>query len=490
MNNTKTDFCPVEICVSIQNCALNHLGFTPTNDQSSALASLAKFVARVSDHRVFILQGFAGTGKTSVISAIVRAMEDHEINFCLLSPTGKAASVMTRYSGFPACTIHHEIYEFVEQNRNQVRFRLKSGIRDRLIFIVDESSMISDLPPSPDADCIFGKHGLLHDLITYCLGSSNNRIIIIGDPAQLPPVGSNTSPALDADYFTNRYELGAECATLRDIVRQREDSGIRQLALSIRDRIATQNHFVPILVPEHDDTLWIPESQFEKSYKRSLADLGSTGITVLAHQNRTVTARNHQIRERILSYREKLNLSEPLTVTRNNYAWSIPDQLLYLANGEIVRPLEIGPERRLGRFHFTEAVVGACSARGDPLQLNGLLMLNPLQPPFPAINNRDMGELFCLALERYPDLDRRRGEIAVRSDPHYVSLVTRYAYAITVHRAQGSQWENVFLDLSDWRWFYRTNPSTALHWLYTAVTRATRRLIFIGMDPSRAIPVN
>jgi exodeoxyribonuclease V len=476
-NNKTTNICRSN---ELKIRATRHMQFPLTPDQSIAVSILADFITGVTNEEIAVLQGFAGTGKSSLMASLIKSMIEADISFCLLAPTGKAARVLSGYSNQPATTIHHRIFEIAEIINLNPRFRRKHGNETESIFVIDEASMISDLPPG-NGDIVFGKGSLLNEMLDYVFGNSGNKVIFIGDPAQLPPVASTFSAALDGDYLFHKYHKMVKVMCLESVVRQAADSGIYKMSLDIRNAINSPEEYPSIEIPSWGDIFCIQADQFRQEYIRSLDQVGLTETIILAHRNQTVEARNNEIRNEVLRCRTPLYSGEPLAVSSNNYHWKVANQLDFLANGDSITLNETGPEQSLGRFRFTTASIIATGFGGNSVELSGQLLLNLLFEPHRAISNQDRAELFKLVLAQYPQIGGQTQHEAVRSDPYFQSLVIRYAYATTVHRAQGSQWRNTFLDLAGWSWFYRKYPKEALRWLYTAITRTKSHLFIMGL---------
>jgi exodeoxyribonuclease-5 len=464
----------------LRRLAHSHFQFTITPDQEQAINRLSDFVTGTTQSQIFILRGYAGTGKTTLVSAIIFAMKEAGMNFALLAPTGKAAKVLGTYACEPTSTIHHHIFEIDRVVGDDPEFRLSINQESGVVYFVDESSMINDQPPGK-GDIVFGSGGLLHELIAFIYARPENRLVFIGDPAQLPPVKSDLSPALDRGYLSQVYEKSVDQITLSMIVRQAEESGIRALSMQIRKIIESNEPSSSILIPKVGDTLCISRDALRTAYCESREMFGGEETTILAHQNRVVNHYNALVRTQFLGYQSELYPGEDLAITSNNYNWWVEGQVDYLANGEIVKIERIGQKNELGKYHFMDVDISARGFDGSSVSLFGKILLNPLYPPYDPITNSDRDNLFRAVLRKYQGGSRRDCEIAARQDPFYTSLLARYSYALTVHRAQGSGWKTVFLDMSNFGWQYRQNTHTALRWLYTAVTRAKQRLYLIGL---------
>ena len=450
---------------------LNELPYTPTEQQVKCMAALARFCrSGAPSDSVFMLCGYAGTGKTTLVSALVRALHSAGVASVLLAPTGRAAKVFAAYSGYPAYTIHRKIYRPPAQG--QSFSAVVDNNHSRTVFIVDEASMIGSVADGSGTD-------LLSDLIHYVYTGHACRLILLGDTAQLPPVGCTESPALNADTLRS-YGLRVTRALLTDTVRQARSSGILFNATNLRRQMRIDPLPLPELNFGFDDVMPLDGQEMPDL----LSDLyGADGIDetiIVTRANWRATQFNLAIRSTILGREEELTRDELLLVAKNNYHWSakVPD-LDFIANGDTARVVRLyATEERYG-FRFADVRL-AFPYRS--VELDCKIVLECLTSNSPALTAEDQQRLFDsvyndpeLFSDYTPHSTRMR---ALRTNPYYQALQVKYAYAVTCHKAQGGQWINVIADLAG-------VPADAMQtidfyrWLYTATTRATTRLFYL-----------
>lgn len=450
---------------------LKELPYVPTDQQVQCMAALARFCrTSAPSDSVFLLCGYAGTGKTTLVSALVRALHAAGVATVLLAPTGRAAKVFASYSGFPAYTIHRKIYRPPSPGRPFGA--VMDNNHARTVFIVDEASMIGST-----AD---GGTDLLSDLIHYVYTGHACRLILLGDTAQLPPVGCEDSPALRADALRD-YGLRVTRVQLTDTVRQARSSGILYNATQIRRAMRLDPLPAPTINFDFDDVISLSGIELQDTLSDLYDADGIDETIIVTRANWRATQFNLAIRSTILGREEELTRDELLLVAKNNYHWSskIPD-LDFIANGDTARIVRLyGTEHKYG-FRFADVRL-AFPYRN--VELDCKIILNCLTSDAPALTADDQQQLFQavysdpeLFSEYTPNSTRLR---AMRTNPYYQALQVKYAYAVTCHKAQGGQWTNVIADLSGVAAdsmqtldFYR--------WLYTATTRATLRLFYLS----------
>ncbi len=449
---------------------LRQLPYVPTDQQVQCMAALVRFCrTSAPSDSVFLLCGYAGTGKTTLVSALVRALHAADVGTVLLAPTGRAAKVFASYSGFPAYTIHRKIYRPPGPGRQFGA--VMDNIHSRTVFIVDEASMIgSTADGGPD---------LLSDLIHYVYTGHACRLILLGDTAQLPPVGCADSPALQPDTLRG-YGLRVTRVQLTDTVRQARSSGILFNATMIRRLMRRQPLRVPEINFDFDDVISLDGSELQDTLTGLYAADGIDDTIIVTRANWRATQFNLAIRSTILGREEELSRDELLLVAKNNYHWSakIPD-LDFIANGDTARIVRLyGTEHKYG-FRFADVRL-AFPYRS--VEFDCKIILDCLTSNAPALTAADQQKLFDavyndagLFSEYTPHSTRLR---SIRSNPYFQALQVKYAYAVTCHKAQGGQWTNVIADLAgipadsmQTMDFYR--------WLYTATTRATLRLFYL-----------
>lgn len=453
-----------------------NLPYDPNDQQIQLIAALARFCSpQTRSDSVFLLNGYAGTGKTSLTGALVRTLREAMVPVVLLAPTGRAAKVFGSFARFPASTIHRRIYRGSEGGLLADSAELAENTLVDAVFIVDEASMIGDSPSQRDL-----RAGLLEDLIRYVYTGDGCRMILLGDTAQLPPVGCEESPAMVPDVL-RRYGLHVTRAVMTDVVRQRRMSGILYNATWLR-RAMRQNPLPEprIRVSGFDDVIAVSGEDLEDSLSDSYSEFGDDGTLVITRSNKRAVQFNLAIRSRILGREEELCRDERLMVAKNNYLWSAKVKGLdFVANGDIAVVERIyGTESRYG-FRFADVTLRLADR---DVSFDCKLLLDTLTGEAPALEQDRYNQLYASALND-PDLFTPSTPVKtrmrlLRSDPYVNALQVKYAYCVTCHKAQGGQWDSVYVDPG-----YIPPESQGielLRWLYTAVTRATKRLAVVN----------
>ncbi|WP_337941876.1 AAA family ATPase [Parabacteroides sp.] len=448
----------------------------PTEDQFSALKTLTDFLLSTESDTLLLLKGYAGTGKTSLVGALVKTLNELKQKTVLLAPTGRAAKVFSNYSGQKAFTIHKKIYRQKAFSNEPTGFMPADNLHKDTLFIVDEASMISN----DGIDSIsFGTGRLLDDLIQYVYSGENCRLILMGDVAQLPPVMQTESPALNPEILRG-YNLQVEEITLTQVVRQSGDSGILLNATRLRD--ALRNNEVEIYPKLHlkgfTDFRKVNGDELIEEISSAYSRDGIEETMIITRSNKRATIYNNGIRNRILYREEELSSGDRLMVAKNNYYWTNDcKEMDFIANGEIVQILRVKRTSELYGFRFADVTV---RFQDYDLELDIKILLDTLQTDSPALPKELNDKLFYTILEDYDDIPTKAGKMKkMKADPHYNVVQVKYAYAITCHKAQGGQWMNVFLDIG-----YMTEEMLGedfYRWLYTAFTRATHRLYLVNL---------
>lgn len=453
-----------------------NLPYDPTDQQISLIAALARFCSPVSPgYSVFLLNGYAGTGKTSLTGALVRALREAEVPVVLLAPTGRAAKVFGRFAGFQASTIHRRIYRGTEGMMNDFSADVADNPLTGAVFIVDEASMIGNGSGDPMS------RNLLEDLIHYVYSGEGCRMILLGDTAQLPPVGCRESPAMSVEILKS-FGLRVTKAVMTKVVRQRKRSGILYNATKLRkNMLLTPLPDPELVIDRFPDVVSVSSEELEDEISASFTENGITETLVVTRSNRQATRFNLAIRANILYREEELSREELLLVAKNNYLWSARVKGLdFVANGDTAIVDAIyGTEEKYG-FRFADVNL---RLPDRDLSFDCKILLDTLVSDTASLEPERYQSLYMSALND-PDLFtpstpvRTRMRI-LRSDPYVNALQVKYGYAVTCHKAQGGQWKNVFVDVGyvppeayESLEFYR--------WLYTAVTRATDRLALIN----------
>jgi exodeoxyribonuclease-5 len=459
----------------IYNNLCKNLGNPPTEDQSEALRKIALYITQNTNDVIFLLTGYAGTGKTSVISSIVRTLDLLRIRSVLLAPTGRAAKVLGSYAGRQAFTIHKKIYRQKSSKDGMGSFILDRNLHRDTYFIVDEASMISNISSE---SALFGSGRLLDDLIEYVYSGTDCKLILVGDPAQLPPVGSTLSPALDPQAL-GEYGFGLRTAELRQVVRQSESSGVLMNATSVRLQINENDLVHPTMDCIHfKDVIRISGEELIDELTASYGTCGLEGTIIVVNSNKQANRYNQGIRNRIFFREEEISPGDMVMVVKNNYFLIEDDDEGpgFVANGDIAEVKRIRKfEERFG-FRFAEMEL---YFPDYDFEVESKVLIDVIHLETPAMPAEKNSELFQNILADYIHLRTRRKQYeAVRNDPWFNALQIKFAYAVTCHKAQGGQWERVFIDQG----MFNRNEITIdyLRWFYTALTRSTDRVYLVN----------
>ncbi|MBR5204583.1 MAG: AAA family ATPase [Bacteroidaceae bacterium] len=450
--------------------------YKPTFEQENVVKMLADFLFSRKSEELFLLKGYAGTGKTSLIGALVKTLDQLEQKCILLAPTGRAAKVFSYYAGHPAYTIHKKIYRQKSFSNELDNFSIDDNLHQHTLFIVDEASLIANDGLSGS---MFGTGRLLDDLIQYVYSGQGCRLMLIGDTAQLPPVGEEESPALCADALKG-YGLEVYEAMLTEVVRQLHDSGILWNATELRRYIAEDDFFtLPMIKVEgFPDVKVVPGNELIEAINDSYDQVGLDETIVVCRSNKRANIYNKGIRNMILYREEELESGDLLMVAKNNYFWTEGcKEIDFIANGDIAVVRRVRREREMYGFRFADVTL--CFPDYNDLELEMTVLLDTLHTETPALPKEMNDKLFYSVLEDYADITVKRERMKkMKADPYYNALQVKYAYAVTCHKAQGGQWKRVFLDQG-----YMTEDMLSpdyFRWLYTAFTRATDTLYLVN----------
>lgn len=450
--------------------------YKPTDDQLSALEILSSFLFSREPNALLLLRGYAGTGKTSLVGALVKTLGELKQKTVLLAPTGRAAKVFSGYAQQKAYTIHKKIYRQKTFSNEPAGFSITDNLHKDTLFIVDEASMISNEGLDSFS---FGSGRLLDDLIRYVYAGENCRLILMGDVAQLPPVMQAESPALKADLLRG-YNLTVEEIQLTQVVRQSQHSGILFNATRLRD--ALRNHTVEIFpklrLHGFPDVRRVGGDELIEELSSAYSRDGVEETMIISRSNKRATVYNNGIRNRILYREEELSSGDRLMIAKNNYYWMADcKEMDFIANGEIIQVVRVKRVTEMYGFRFADIIA---RFQDYDLETDLKIMLDTLQTDSPALPRELNDKLFYTILEDYADVPTKAGKMKkMKSDPHYNVVQVKYAYAVTCHKAQGGQWMNVFLDIG-----YITEEMLGedfYRWLYTAFTRATHRLYLVNL---------
>ncbi|MFV0329256.1 MAG: ATP-dependent RecD-like DNA helicase, partial [Dysgonomonas sp.] len=445
--------------------------FEPTSEQDNALEKIVDFLFLQKEESLFLLRGYAGTGKSSLLGALVKTMTEFKQKTVLLAPTGRAAKVFSSYSSHPAFTIHKKIYRQQKYSGELGSFGIMDNLHKDTLFIVDEASMISN---NGLDSSVFGTGRLLDDLIHYVYSGENCRLLLIGDSAQLPPVGEDSSPALQTDVLTG-YGLEVREAMLSQIVRQAESSGILYNATNIRNALnkGKTDVYPKLKLKKFADIVRISGEDLIDEISAAYDRDGLENTMIISRSNKRSNIYNQGVRNRILYREEELSAGDMLMITKNNYFWTENTEGIdFLANGEIVEVLRVRGEQELYGFRFRDVLIKSIDY---DIELELKILMDTLHSDVAGLTRERSEELFVNVMEDYADISTRAGKMKkLKVDPYYNAVQVKFAYAVTCHKAQGGEWPNVFLDLG-----YIPEEHLGVNfyrWLYTAITRASAKL--------------
>ncbi|WP_456076696.1 ATP-dependent DNA helicase [Hoylesella timonensis] len=461
----------------------------PTTEQKHVLTQFAHFMMDEDPRVVMIFCGSAGTGKTSLASAIARTMVKLQQKVMLLAPTGRAAKVFSVHSGQPAYTIHRQIYRQKSFDSDGGVFNLNFNRYTDTLFMVDESSMIAN---QGQMESSFGSGCLLDDLVQFVYSGRNCRMILMGDAAQLPPIGEEQSPALSSDFMEG-YGLKVYECRLDNVLRQSEESGILYNATLIRTHIMRDEltQLPQIHFDMFADIEVVPGNELIETLNSSYSEVGVDETMVITRSNKRAHIYNQGIRQTILGSEEELSTGDMLMIVRNNYHWVQPPtnneeqdttSMTFLANGDRAMVQRVRNTRELYGFRFAD--VWLQFPDYNDYELEATIILDSLHTEAPALSREQNERLFNEVLTDYADIPRKQDRLKkLREDIFLNAVQVKYAYAITCHKAQGGQWAHVYVDQG-----YMTDEMLSpdyLHWLYTAFTRATEKLYLVNWPKSQ-----
>ena len=458
----------------IKNRIIANLSFTPNEGQNELLDKLSQFVVSPAKRKAFILLGYAGTGKTSITAALVKAYQELQQKIVLLAPTGRAAKVISRYAHTPAYTIHKYIYR--QKQLGEEVFTLNDNLHKNTLFVVDEASMIS----GQRDNMTFGSGIVLDDLVKYVYSGEGCSLLLLGDDAQLPPVGSSVSPALQEDYM-QKYGLEVSCSVLTEVARQALDSGILANASRVRP-VALGETSLPDstwdILKEAADCEYITGSEVAEKLEHSYNEVGAEEVMLLTRTNKRTNIYNQGIRARILWREEEIETGDRLMVSKNNYFWTKKyDGLPFLANGDILEISRLRNIREIYGFRFADAQLRSVDYDWE---IDAVVWLDTLYSDSPEVNHGLHRQLFDRIAEDYPELAHSRKKLVetIYQSPYYNALQMRFAYAVTGHKSQGGQWKHVYVDAYKGGELCETEEGY-YRWLYTTITRASEKIYFI-----------
>ncbi|OQD42678.1 ATP-dependent endonuclease [Croceivirga radicis] len=449
----------------------------PTTLQDLTLRQLAEFVMSKSREQLFLLKGYAGTGKTTIIGSLVKSLWKVKKTAVLLAPTGRAAKVMTNYSNTQAFTIHKKIYFPKKQQGGGVQFTLAPNKHRNTVFIVDEASMI---PDAPSDSKLFENGSLLDDLIFYVYNGHNCKLVLIGDTAQLPPVKLDLSPALDAGKLELNYNKDVKKIELDEVMRQSITSGILFNATNLREQLqdAFYTDFKFSVTGFTDIARLVDGYEVQEAIDTSYAENGKEETAIIVRSNKRANLFNENIRSRILFLENEISVGDFMMVVKNNYFWLKPNsEAGFIANGDIIEILELFAIKELYGFKFAEVKVQMVDYPNQK-PFETVLLLDTIAAETPSLSYEDGNRLYQEVSQDYAhEKSNYKRFLGVKNNKYFNALQVKFSYAITCHKSQGGQWDTVFVEQP-----YMPNgmDKENLRWLYTAITRAKNKLYLIG----------
>jgi len=455
---------------------LGHFGCTPTPSQAELFSELEKFARNHNSKDIFLVKGYAGTGKTSLLAAFVKSLHTFKVRTNLLAPTGRAAKVFSLKAGSDAFTIHKHIYRRKSKVDITSGLDLQKNLLKNTIFFVDEASMIGDYTLLKDGQ--INPRNLLEDLVEYVYSGENCRLILIGDEGQLPPVGSDFSPALNDEYMSNHFSnLNVKSYRLKEVLRQSEDSEVLRNATLLRNTEWVD--YPKFDLKTGGDLIRITGLELQDTLESSYANFGTEETILITRSNKNANEYNKQIRGRILWYEEQLCSGDILMVVKNNYFWLGDDTKIgFIANGEMIRIVRIRKIEQMHGFEFAHLLVRFIDY--DELgEVELIIHTEALTAEGPSLSRERLKDLFFSVERDYAHIrDKKKRYEKILADPYFNALQVKYAYAVTCHKSQGGQWADVYIDQG-----YITeemlNPDY-YRWLYTALTRGTNRVYLVN----------
>lgn len=450
--------------------------FKPTLKQDILLLQLSEFIFDTQSNALYLLKGYAGTGKTTIIGTIVTNLWKAKKSAVLMAPTGRAAKVISNYSGKEAFTIHKKIYFPKKEKGGGVKFVLQPNKHKNTIFIVDEASMI---PDTPGESKLFENGSLLDDLMQYVYSGHQCKLLLIGDTAQLPPVKLELSPALNENTLSLNYNKSVTKMELDEVMRQGQDSGILENATELREAISNSffESFQFNLKGFKDIVRLVDGHEIMDAINEAYSTLGNEEMAIIVRSNKRANLYNQQIRSRILFNENELSAGDYLMVVKNNYFWLKPTtEAGFIANGDIIEVLEIFKIEELYGFRFAEVKVRMVDyPKMAPFET--VLMLDTISAETPSLTYEDSNRLYQEVQKDYENESNYKKFLKIKGNKHFNALQVKFSYAITCHKSQGGQWNTVFVEQP-----YLPNgiDRDYLRWLYTAVTRAKEKLYLIG----------
>ncbi len=464
----------------IKSLILKQFAYKTTAGQNILIDKLSVFINTDDNQQMFVIKGYAGTGKTTIISALVNILPVLNKKSVLLAPTGRSAKVLSNYSNKKAWTIHKKIYKISQSEGLKTSLILQKNFHKDTIFIVDEASMIPSTASNNNS--LFSNRNLLNDLIEYVYQGENCKLILIGDSAQLPPVGTDISPALDIDFLKNSYNINIDSFELTDVVRQSQESGILANATEIRNIINNRQAKLPLFsLKDYTDIVKIDGYELEDQLNNAYSEYGMENTTVICRSNKQANSFNQGIRNQILFKEDEISAGDYMMIVKNNYFWlSDESKAGFMANGDIIEILKIRKIQHIYGFDFADVTIRMIDYP-DEDELDVKIILDTIMSNSPSLSFDDNGKLYKEVLRDYIGLKNKRLRYQkVLNNPYFNALQVKFAYSLTCHKTQGGQWDAVFVN----KGYINEQMMNIelLRWLYTAVTRANKKLFLVNFN--------
>lgn len=455
--------------------------FEPNLGQKEVMIRLTEFIINDDDNQCFLLRGYAGTGKTTLIAALVNSLGLINYKSILLAPTGRAAKVMSNYSKKPAFTIHKKIYKTSDDGENRGQFMLAPNLYTNTLFIADEASMIGDASLVSGGG--FGSRSLLEDLFDFVYSGVNCKLLLVGDNAQLPPVGFDDSPALNKSYLESCFRQKIIDVELTEVMRQAAESGILYNATNLRNQLSEEPELVnpAFECAQFKDVIRVDGSELEEYLYSAYNEFGDDETLVITRSNKRANLFNQQIRARIRWQESELNAGDLVMAVKNNYYWLPKESKAgFIANGDALQIVKVKKTIEMYGFNFAECIV-KLSDYEDEASFECMVLMDTILSESPSLTNEEQKKLYNAVMEDLAHIPEKRLRIIeLKKNPFFNALQIKFAYAVTCHKAQGGQWKAVFVEQG-----YITEETRNiewLRWLYTAITRSSKKLYLVNFS--------
>ena len=452
---------------------LKHFSHKPTKEQKAVLEDLSEFISTLGSRSIFLLKGYAGTGKTTLISALVKSLPSVGKRSALLAPTGRAAKVLAKYSKRKASTLHKKIYWIRTSKNGNTFITLKENLHTNTIFIVDEASMIPE-----DLNDSLSKRSLLEDLIKYVYEGIDCKLILIGDTAQLPPVHLDVSPALNEENLDKKYQKQIISKELKEVVRQEKNSLVLENATQLRKLIEVNNNSLPKIKLNNDVIRISSGEDLQENIEAAYAQSGVENTTIICRSNKRANQYNNRIRSEILWQEDIISSGDILMVVRNNYFWlDEKSEAGFLANGDIIEVTRVKEIIERYGFKFAKASIRLLDYPNEN-EVETILLLDTISSESPSLKYEEYKKLYKevgLDYKGQKDINKK-----IKENEFFNAIQIKFGYSITCHKAQGGQWKEVFIDIGYFK--KEMLDKNYLRWLYTAFTRSTEKLYLIGFN--------